>query len=92
MTQVLVYWVGIIGVPGKGPNWTEQYDPNRTIGDLVDAMQAHGLGGSNKRIKILKHFSLHKLDQSDPYWSHSTKLSECGGLCGKYLTLAYCIV
>lgn len=35
MIQILVYWIGNIGIVGKGPNWMERYDPNRTIGDLI---------------------------------------------------------
>jgi hypothetical protein len=32
ISRTLVYWHGIIGVLGKGPNYSEPYDPNRTIG------------------------------------------------------------
>jgi len=88
MTQILVYWIGIIGIPGKGPNWIENYDPNRTIGDLIHTMKINKLGENNKRIEILKHEygNLNKYDKNNPYWNHSTKLSEyvayCGGLKG----------
>ena len=30
--NILVYWHGIIGIPGKGPNYMEKFDPNTTIG------------------------------------------------------------
>jgi len=33
--QTLVYWHGIIGIAGKGPNWSESYNPDRTIGNLI---------------------------------------------------------
>ena len=98
MTQVLVYWIGIIGVPGKGPNWIEKYDPNRTIGELINTMMTNKLGENNKRIEIFKqeYGNLNKYDKTNPYWNHSTKLSEyvdyCGGLNGKYIQLTYCIV
>jgi len=39
MTQyTLVYWHGIIGIPGKGPNYSEPYNPNRTIGEIIQTM------------------------------------------------------
>jgi len=41
-----------IGISGKGPNWSESYNPNRTIGELIQTMTANGLGGRNKRIKF----------------------------------------
>jgi len=33
--NTLVYWIGIIGIPGKGPNWMEPYDSNRTVGEII---------------------------------------------------------
>lgn len=98
MTQIIVYWIGNLGIPGKGPNWIENYDPNRTIGDLIHTMKINKLGENNKRIEIFKHEygNLNKYDKNNPYWNHSTKLSEyvayCGGLNGKYVQLTYCIV
>ncbi len=75
--NTLVYWHGIIGIAGKGPNWMEKYDPNRTIGQLIQTMQANGLG-ERKRIEIFKFKpgDLSKYDKNDPYWNHNTKLSE----------------
>lgn len=32
MPNILVYWIGVIGIPDKGPHYIEIYDPNRTIG------------------------------------------------------------
>ena len=97
MTQILVFWIGIIGIPGKGANWVENYDPNRTIGELLHTMKNNKLGENNKRIEILKHkYGNLKYDESDPYWNHSTKLSEYvayyGGIKGNYVQLIYCIV
>lgn len=98
MTQIIVYWIGIIGIPGKGPNWTENYDPERTIGELISSMVNNGFGEKNKRIEIFKHEygNLNKYDKNNPYWNHATKLSEyaayCGGSNRKYIDLIYCIV
>ena len=98
MTEILVYWIGNLGIPGKGPNWIENYDPNRTIGDLIHTMKINKLGENNKRIEIFKHEygNLNKYDKNNPYWNHSTKLSEYvanfGGLNQKYVQLTYCIV
>ena len=98
MTQILVYWIGNLGIPGKGPNWIENYDPNRTINDLIHTMKINKLGENNKSIEIFKHEygNLNKYDKNNPYWNHSTKLSEyvayCSGLNGKYVQLTYCIV
>ena len=56
MSKILVYWQGIVGVPGKGPNWSEPYDPNKTIGQVIQAMEQYNLaGGKNKRIEIFKY-------------------------------------
>lgn len=76
--RTLVYWNGIIGIPGKGPNWMEPYNPTRTIGELIQTMTTHRLGENNKRIEIFKFKpgNLSKYDVNDPYWSHTTTLSE----------------
>ena len=36
--NTIVYWHGIIGIPGRGPNWMETYNPDRTIGELIQTM------------------------------------------------------
>jgi len=94
--QTLVYWHGIIGIAGKGPNWSEPYNPDRTIGDLIREMKAHKLGENGKRIEIFKfqRGDLNKYDVKDMYWNHNTKLSEyldwAGGWNGSnYLELIY---
>ena len=51
----LVYWIGNIGIPGKGANWSEPYNPDRTIGELIQTMVSNRCGDANKRIEILKH-------------------------------------
>ena len=33
--NVLIYWVGILGIPGKGPNNIELYDGNKTLADIA---------------------------------------------------------
>lgn len=95
--KVAVFWIGIIGVAGKGPNWMEDYDGEKTIGELTRKMEAAGLGSIGKRIRIIKHrpFSL-DYDEKDPYWAENTKLSSFssyyGGLRGQYLEMVYAIV
>lgn len=76
MSRTLIYWYGIIGIPGKGPHYMETYDPNRTIGQIIQTMTANGLVEKNKRVEMFKHQygNLNKYDKSDPYWSHDTKL------------------
>lgn len=92
--QVLIYWRGIIGIPGKGPNWVEPYDPNMTIGQIIKILTIHGLGENNKRIEIFKHQygSLDKYDKNNPYWSHSTTLAEYSRIMGGTEMMIYCIV
>jgi hypothetical protein len=76
MSNTLVYWIGILGIPGKGPHYKEAYDPNRTIGQIIQTMTATGHVERNKRVEMLKYQSgnVNKYDISDPYWSHDTKL------------------
>ncbi len=76
--NILVYWHGIIGISGKGPNWVEKYEPNKTIGELIQTMTANNLGERNRRIEIFKFTPgrLDKWDKNDYYWNHNTKLSD----------------
>jgi hypothetical protein len=97
--QILVYWYGIIGIAGKGPNYSESYNPNRTIGDIIQAMIANKLGENGKKIEMLKfqNGNMNKYDINDMYWNHDMKLSEylniLGGWNGSnYLMLVYVIV
>lgn len=78
MSKTLVYWYGIIGIPGKGPHYIEPYDPNRTIGQIIQTMTTNGLVERNKRVEIFKFEpgNLNKFNVSDPHWSHNTKLSD----------------
>jgi hypothetical protein len=52
--RTLVYWHGILGIPGKGANWMEPYQPNKTIGELMQTLTANRCGENNKRIEIFK--------------------------------------
>jgi len=98
MPRILVYWIGIIGIAGKGPAWIEPYNPNMTIGDLIKTMTSKGCGERNKRIEILKHpyGNLNGYDKNNPYWSHDTKLSiylnYMGGLRSNDIEMIYCII
>ena len=76
--KTLIYWHGIIGIPGKGPHYMETYDPNRTIGQIIQTMTTNGFVEQNKRVEMFKHQpgNLSKYDISNPYWSHDTKLSD----------------
>ncbi len=74
-----IYYIGIIGIAGKGPNWREIYNPNKTIGDVIETLRNNGFGENNKRIVVLKHKpgALDKFeDINNPYWSNETTLLE----------------
>lgn len=96
--NILVYWAGIIGIPGKGPNWIEPYHPDKTIGQIIKNMEENKLGERNKRIEIFKFEkgNMNKYDRHNPYWNHDTKLSDyvsaMGGWSGRDVMLAYHIV
>jgi hypothetical protein len=95
--NVLVYYIGIIGIPGKGPIWIEPYQPNKTIGELIQTLKNNGFGESNKRIEIFKWVKgdLNKYDTLHPYWAHTAKMSDylnLMGLDGNDIALIYCIV
>jgi hypothetical protein len=87
------YWIGIIIIAGKGPNWREIYNPDKTIGDVIETLR------NNKRIVVLKSKpgTLDKFeDINNPYWSNETTLREYvnyyGGERGNDLMLIYCTV
>ena len=42
MSKIYVYWHGVIGIPGKGPHWMGAYDPNMTIGQIIQKMEQWG--------------------------------------------------
>ena len=78
MPTTLVYWHGIIGIPGKGPHYAEPYDPSRTIGQIIQTMTSNGLVERGKRVEMFKFQpgNLSKYNASDPYWPHNTTLSD----------------
>ena len=93
--NTIVYWHGILGIPGKGPNWSETYNPDRTIGSIIQTLTDHKLNANGKRIEILKcngYGRIDKINPSDPHWNHNTKLSEylnTMGLHGQDIMLVY---
>lgn len=96
-SYVNVYWYGIVGVAGKGPNYREQYNPDRTIGDIINTMHSYKLNNNGTRIEIYKFKSgnLSKYDVNDPHWSHGTKMSEylnCYGYSGNDIFMVYVCV
>jgi len=96
--RTLVYWHGIVGIPGKGPNWSEPYQPHRTIGELIQTMISNQCGERNRRIEILKFPPGHidRVNPQDPYWSHNVSLTDyvqaMGGPCGPDVMLIYVTV
>ena len=88
MSKTLIYWYGIIGIPDKGPHYMESYDPNRTIGQIIQTMTTNGLVEKNKRVEIFKHQygNINKYNISDPYWSHDIKLSDYVNQMGGYVS------
>jgi hypothetical protein len=97
MTRVLVYYIGIIGVPGKGPHLVESYNPEKTIGDIIKNVK-NTVTERAKRVEILKFEkgNINKYDKNNPYWAHDTKLKEyvnhAGGLNGGDVMLIFCLV
>lgn len=93
--NVNVYWHGIIGIAGKGPNWSEIYDCNKTIEQVIQNMTACRLN-ERKKIEILKFKNrIDNYDKSDPFWPRNTKLSEVlqhHGIYGQDLMLVYLLV
>lgn len=87
MSKTLVYWYGNIGIPGKGPHYMEPYNPNRTIGEIIQTITINGLVERNKRVEIFKHQygNINKYNLSDPYWSHDTKLLDYVNLMGGHV-------
>ena len=82
--NTLVYWMGIVGVAGKGPNYMELYNGDRTIGQLIQSMMSIRLG-EGKQIQILRFKpgdAGRLVDNNNPYWPHDTKLSEYVGFYG----------
>lgn len=92
MSKIHVYWIGILGIAGKGPHYVEPYDPNRTIGQIIQTMTKNGLVERGKRVEMLKHFGdINKYNISDPYWSHDTKLSDYVYLMGGRVIDLICV-
>lgn len=84
--KALVYWHGIVGIAGKGPNYITDYNPSMTIGQLIASMTNCGYCGErNKRIEIFKfeRGNVSKYDKNNPYWSHNTTLSEYLNIMGR---------
>lgn len=84
VNKVLVYYHGVIGIPGKGPHWIDTYEPNKTIGQIINRMEELKLGERNKRIEMFKfeRGNMSKFDRNNPYWHHDTKLSEYVSIMG----------
>jgi len=97
MTRVLVYYFGIIGVPGKGPQLIDSYNPEKTIGDVIQNLK-NTLTERSKRVEILKFEkgNINRYDRNNPHWPHDTKLkdyvSHMGGLNGGDVMLIFCLV
>lgn len=91
--NVLVYYKDLVG---KRPNWLEPYEPNNTIGDIIQNMTKCRFGGG-KRIEILKfkNYNMKIYDINEPYWSHDTTLLNYlndMGLYGKDIMMVYCVI
>ncbi len=96
VNNILVYWHGIIGIPGKGPNWIEKYDPNKTIGDIINSLKTHKLcDGKSAEILKFHRGNLSKFDKNDLWWNHNTRMSEYYSYYGPYgndvMLVYYCV-
>lgn len=76
--KVLAYYLGVIGIPGKGANLVMNYTEGMTIGDVVQSLVKYGFKESNRHIEILKHAprNLNQINPRDPHWNHAIKLSD----------------
>lgn len=76
--KVLAYYLGVVGVPGRGANLVMNYSESMTIGDVVQSLVKHGFKENNRRTEVLKHAprDLNRVNPRDPHWSHATKLSD----------------
>ena len=89
--QILVYWIGNRGIPGKGPSILLKYDPNQTIGFINTQLKRCGFNATG----IVKHKpnDISKYDINNLYFAEDTKLSEVvayfGGIKGKYIELIW---
>ena len=92
-SRFLIYWNGIIGIPGKGPNWIEPYSPHTTLKNIIDKMSAARLN-DRKRIKILKFYGTSNLTNANPYYDDNTTMLEISTYYNnaKDIQLAYAIV
>ncbi len=99
MPYLNIYWIGIIGIAGKGPNYREVYNPHKTIGDIIETLSNYGIRDNNTKIVVLKHKPrcLDKFeDINNPYWSNETTLKEYsnyyGDDIGNDLMLIYALI
>jgi len=99
MVYLNIYFIGIIGIAGKGPNWREPFNPDKTIGEIVKSLKDNGFGENNKSVKILKHKPgcLDKFDDiNNPYWSDNSTLLEYvnyyGGINGTDVMMIYVLI
>lgn len=77
MTNIIVYYYGIVNVLGMNPNWSEPYDPNKTIGDIILNMKKNKLCEENKKIEIFKYNgNIDNYNKNNMYWSHDTSMNE----------------
>ena len=77
--KIIVYWMEIIFTKQNLlPAYIEDFDKNRTIGQIIDTMIINGYVEDNMRVEMFKHKygDIHKYDKYHPYWSHDTKLSD----------------
>lgn len=95
--NILVYYIGLLGIAGIGPHWIEPYSPDKTLGEVIQNMKDNNVSRStSKKIKILKHESgdVSKRDKNDLYWLDDTKIIDYEnkmGCCGN-VRLIFCLV
>lgn len=94
--NILLYWIGNIGISGKGANYSIPYNPNTTIGDIIANIPLC-CKSQNTRIEILKFQkgNINKYDINNPYWSHETKLSDYLAYYSSFgddLQVIYCLI
>ena len=77
MPRTLMYWIGILGLPGSGPSFMCDYDASMTLGKLAQLAAPTLLySDPGKTIKFFKYVrgDVNKYNPADPYWSEDTTL------------------
>jgi len=92
--NILVFFGGNVAIPGIKPILTEQYSPDKTIGNIIDKLVYNNIeiipAGRAVVIFKFKNGDVSDYSSNDQFWNRDTKMSEYlayTGLYGKDLRL-----